>query len=90
MKPKPLRNPEIETKVLPDGHIVLVCSKTSWANTLTPLAALIWEYCDGSNSVQEIVTNVRACVEFEPGRNLAQEVSALIQALEDKGVLLDE
>jgi hypothetical protein len=90
MNAKPKRDPDIQTSVLPDGHACLVSEKTEWAHTLTPLAALVWEFCDGNNSVDEIISELKAIPEVTIGPDFKQEVEALLEELSDGGFLLEE
>ncbi len=88
MNSKPTRDPNIETTALHDGHMVLVSKKTDWANTLSPLAALIWEFCDGTNTVDEIVANIKAIPELSFDASLEEEVNRLLADLDESGFLL--
>lgn len=88
MNVKPQRDPGIETTALPDGHVVLVSKKTEWANTLTPLAAMVWEFCDGTNSVDEIISHIQAVPDLSLGTSLAKEVTELLDELDESGFLL--
>jgi hypothetical protein len=54
----PHRNPALQTNVLPDGHAVVFDGVSSWAHTLNPVGALVWEYSDGNHSLSEIVAEV--------------------------------
>ncbi|RTL45835.1 MAG: PqqD family protein [Candidatus Melainabacteria bacterium] len=82
---KPKRSQEMESTSLPDGMVILVNKKTSWAHTLSPLGALVWEFCDGENSVEEIVSNLKAIPEVGSRPTLEQEVSGLVKEFEDEG-----
>ncbi len=86
---KPTRDPEIETNILPDGHVVLVSPKTEWAHTLNPLAALVWEFCDGNNTAADIFAQVSAIDSIPHTNSLEQEITELITELEESGFLLE-
>lgn len=79
----------MESTSLPDGMVILVNKKTSWAHTLTPLGALVWEFCDGDNSVEEIVANIKSIPEVGNRVTLDQEVSELVQQLDNEGFFED-
>ena len=85
---KPKRIPDIETKMLPDGHVVIFSKTSDWAHTITPLAAIAWEYCDGEHSVDEIVARV---LEYANGdsQNLQPEISALLTDFAQSGLIAD-
>lgn len=89
MNTKPQRNPEIETSLLPDGHVVLVSSKTDWAHTLTPTGALVWEFCDGTNSADEIVAKIQNIKEVPANPSLKDDVSTLLDELDEAGFFTD-
>lgn len=86
---KPKRSNEMESTSLPDGMIILVNKKTSWAHTLTPLGALVWEFCDGENSVEEIVANIQSIPEIGERPTLGQEINELVQQLDNEGFFED-
>lgn len=75
---------------MPDGFVVLVNKKTSWAHTLTPLGALVWEFCDGENSLDEIISSIKAIPEVGERNSLNEEVSALIRQFEEEGFLSED
>lgn len=87
MNEKPKRNEQIKTSTLPDGHAVLVSKETDWAYTLTPIAALIWEFCDGTNTIDDIVSCIQAIPEFSANQCKREEVSELLAELDDGGFL---
>jgi hypothetical protein len=89
MNANPTRHPEIETTLLPDGHVVLVSPKTEWAQTLTPLGALVWEFCDGENTIDQIVESIGAIPEITVTQSLKDEVVKLVDDLTEAGFLLD-
>jgi hypothetical protein len=89
-KYNPKRSNELETTSLPDGFAIIVNQKTSWAHTLSPLAALIWEFCDGQSSVDEIVASLQAIPEIGEKPSLKIEVEELIHQLGEDGFLVDD
>ena len=78
---KPIRNPDIETKMLPDGHVVIYSTNSDWAHTITPLAAIAWEYCVGEHSLDEIVDCVRQLANLDSESNDIQP--AITELLND-------
>ena len=87
---KPLRSEEIETKILPDGYIVLYNSKTEWSHTLTPLGAVVWELCDGTLTVEEILHHVRELTERQGDDELGAQVVKLIDEFITLGLVHTE
>jgi len=86
----PKRDDQIETTLLPDGHVVLVPKQSDWAHTLSPLGALVWEFCDGTNSVNEIVALVRTIPGIGERHSLEEEITALIAEFREDGFLSDQ
>jgi len=81
------RNPDIETKILPDGHVVLFSAKNDWAQTVTPLAGIAWEFCDGSKSAEEIAQDVLATTNLESNIELKGQLISIIKEFEDNGLV---
>src|SRR5689334_19583854 len=55
---RPRQHPEVETHVLPDGTCLLFDNRTEMGHVLNALGALVWDYCDGSSTVDEIAIEV--------------------------------
>lgn len=89
MQEKPKRDPELQTSLLPDGHAVIVNPKNDWANTISPLGAIVWEYCDGSNSLEDIVRLVAEAAEVSDRSALQKEIQSFIDQFEEEGFFLD-
>ncbi|HEY9772523.1 MAG TPA: PqqD family protein [Planktothrix sp.] len=82
------RNPEIETKLLPDGHAVLFSKQSNWAHTITPLAAVAWEFCDGSHTTSEISKQVAKIADTnDVSADIESVVTELIQQFIESGLL---
>jgi hypothetical protein len=90
MSERPKRDPAIKTNVLPDGHAVLVSLSTNWAQTLTPLGALVWEFCDGSNSLDDIAQQICAITNGDNDAKLKQSIKELVDELDDAGFFLQD
>ena len=80
------RNPEVETKLLPDGHVVLFSSQNDWAHTLTPLGGIAWEFCDGENTIDQIIELVASTAEVNTDV-VSGELKTLCNELVDSGLL---
>ena len=83
------RAPEIQTKLLPDGHIVLTSSKTDWAHTLNPAGALVWEFCDGKYTRDEINLLVSRIIQPAGPSKFNREIADLLTELIELGLLID-
>jgi hypothetical protein len=84
---KPTRNPDVQTKLLPDGHIVLFAKDHDWAHTLTPLGGIAWEFCDGQHSVDEIVEFVVETAGIQSSETLKTDLTTLFEELAGSGLL---
>jgi hypothetical protein len=84
---RPTRNSSIESTVLPDGHVVLTGKSVDWAFTLTPLGGLVWAFCDGQNSAEDIATNLLSLQEVNRESISSEEIASLLKELEDAGLL---
>lgn len=81
------RNPNITTKLLPDGHVVLFCAKTEWAYVVNPIGAIIWELCDGQLSDAEILRELQGLIPGASVQSLSQEMSSFVQEMVKSGLL---
>lgn len=89
MMMRPKRNPDVHTKMLPDGHVVIFSKQSDWAHTITPLAAIAWEFCDGEHSVDEIVNQVLAYSEQAVSTELQPAICALLNDFAQGGLVSD-
>lgn len=87
---KPKRDPEIEVSTLIDGYIVLFNARTNRACTLTPLAALVWEFCDSTNTLDEIVQHLESIPDLPPQPDLKTEVDRLLKDFLDAGLVFTD
>ena len=82
------RHPDTAARLLPDGYLLLHSNDENRVYTLTPLGGLVWEYCDGSNSLDDIVRHIRELGETPSSSNLEDEVRTLVAELKDAGLLV--
>ena len=86
---RPKRNPDVQTKMLPDGHVVIFSQQSDWAHTITPLAAIAWEYCDGEHSVDEIIKQVLTYTEAPDVAEIQPAICALLDDFAQGGLVSD-
>lgn len=79
---KPKRHPTVRAKTLADGHVVLMSKAPDCAYTLTPIAGLVWEFCDGTNSIADIAANIRNIPEIDASPSLEQDIQQLLEEWE--------
>lgn len=85
----PLRNPDVQSKLLPDGHVVLFATDHEWAQTISPLAGIAWEFCDGCHSIDEIVEQVKTIAGLDATTSIKTEMSRLLDELLESGLLIE-
>lgn len=83
---KLIRNPDVETKLLPDGHVVLFSAQNDWAHTLTPLGGIAWEFCDGESTLDQIIDLVATTAEVKV-ESVSEELKTLCDELVNSGLL---
>jgi len=81
------RHPQVESRLLPDGHLVLFNSNTNWGQTLTPLGAIVWEFCDGTTSIESIFEQLKELDSLVVTPELEQQVISLLEDLADTGLI---
>ncbi|HEY9772471.1 MAG TPA: PqqD family protein [Planktothrix sp.] len=86
----PLRDPDLTIRLLPDGHVVLHSKRTNRAYTLTPLAGLVWEFCDGTNNLDDILQRLKNVDQVAEGSNLKSEVETLLADFDESGLILPQ
>ncbi len=86
---RPKRNPDVQTKMLPDGHVVIFSQQSDWAHTITPLAAIAWEYCDGEHSIEQIVEQVLTYTEAPNASEIQPAIAALLNDFAQGGLVSD-
>ena len=87
MTSKPNRQPGIQTRSLIDGYVVVFSETTNQASTLTPLAGIVWEFCDGSNSVDDIVQELQSIKEISAEVDLKTQVQELVNEFIKTGLV---
>jgi hypothetical protein len=85
----PRRNPDVKSSLLPDGYVVLSCSKTDWAHTINPVGALVWEFCDGEHSLEQIAGEISGIIPGDQLPDLDQQISLFVDELLVSGLLVD-
>jgi|AGTN01.2.fsa_nt_gi hypothetical protein len=81
------RTSNSKTSLLPDGYIAIFCGSTDRALTLPPVGALVWEFCDGELSTQDIVGEVAKLIGSEATPELRRQIQDLTNELEKNGFL---
>src|SRR5215467_7512727 len=82
---RPTRRADIEMEVLPDGSALLYDPVTDQGHALVPLAALIWDMCDGTLTVAALVADLKEQLPEVP--QLAEIVEALLEEFIQQALL---
>lgn len=82
----PIQRPDVETYVLPDGTSLLFDPVSESGLPLDTLSSLIWDYCDGALSVDEIASEVVALL--PQVADVGAHVLTVIHGFEEYGLLL--
>ncbi len=85
MKPKRLAG--VKAKVLPDGYVLLRTKDSDCVYTLSPIGAIVWEFCDGSNSIDELLEEMKALPDLKVEKGIREQVIQLIEDLKKQGLL---
>jgi hypothetical protein len=72
------RHPNIIARVLPDGYVLLEILGTDSVHTLTPLAGMVWEFCDGENTLDEVIAQINQIEQVQAAPNLREQVAELL------------
>jgi len=81
------RASHITSTILSDGYCVLASkSEDRGGITLTPAAAIVWEYCDGQHTVGQIIDMLKE-LSASADSSLEAETCSLIQELVESDVL---
>ncbi len=81
---KPKRNSEFSARLLPDGYVLIHSESSEWVHTLTPLGGLVWEFCDGDKTAEEIASLICSAAQVPANE---EEVLHLVKDFEEKGLL---
>jgi hypothetical protein len=87
MPANPIKDRHVRDELLADGSMVLFHPTTKRIATLNPVAALVWECCDGRHSEGAIVGEVSSM--FADTARVEQDVRAVLRDLHEKGLLAD-
>lgn len=85
MQDHPVKDRHVRDELLPDGRMVLFHPTTRRVVTLNPVAALVWECCDGHHSEGAIVGEVSSV--FSDTARVEEDVRAVLKDLHEKGLL---
>jgi hypothetical protein len=83
---RPLARPDVETHVLPDGSCLIFDPTTLEGHALDLVGALVWDYCDGTATRDDIA---RAIADLVPrDSDLYDRVMEILEELARQRLLL--
>ena len=88
MPAHPVKHRHVRDELLADGRMVLFHPTSKRIVTLNPVAALVWECCDGRHSEGAIVDEV--CSVFTDTARVQEDVRVVLEDLREKGLLEDD
>jgi len=71
-----------------DGEAVLLDGDTGAVHTLNPTATLVWQCCDGTTSVREIIDDLAAVFPDAGRAGIAADVLELARSIGRQGLLV--
>lgn len=80
--------PDVEAYIVPDGTCFLFDPARDEGFALDQLGALVWDYCDGKNTEEEIIAEVVALLPDQPG--IAAQVADLLASFAAQGLLVSD
>jgi len=85
---RPRKNDCVRDELLADGSMVLYHTCRKQLMTLNPTAALVWECCDGANSIAMIADELRDV--FPDAPNPQVDLLAVLRDLLDQAMIADD
>jgi hypothetical protein len=82
---RPIRRPDVQTELLPDGTCLLFDPASGLGHVLNTSAALVWDYCDGAMTAEAIAAELAALLPEFP--DAASETLHVIDELRQLGLL---
>ena len=81
----PKARADVEAHLLPDGTCLLVDLAADEGHVLSVLGALVWDYCDGTMSRENITAEVVALLPQDP--TVHDEVAQFLDTFAARGLL---
>lgn len=82
----PQQRPNVETHLLPDGTCLLFDPQREEGFALNAAGALVWDYCDGTLTGDEIARELENLLPLHPA--MREETAQLLAELSERGLLL--
>lgn len=83
---RPQQRPDVETHLLPDGTCLLFDPRCDEGYALNTAGALVWEYCDGTLTGEDIEHELASLLPQHP--HVREETRQLLTELTERGLLL--
>jgi len=83
---KPVRNPEIQLQELGD-ETILYSPEQEAVHVLNQTALLIWQHCDGQNTINDIATIVQENFNVKEARDIHADIRRTLEVLVEKNLV---
>jgi len=83
---KPIRKPGITAKDIGD-ETLLYSAEQEAIHILNPTAKLIWEFCDGERTLEDMEQAIRASFSVPDEHNVGEDIRQILEVFEEKGLL---
>ncbi len=85
----PVPHPQVAGRVL-DGEAVIILSESNLVNVYNPVGSRVWELCDGTRTVDEVVDLIVSEYDVDRERAQADVVAFIEQLVVDRVLELSE
>lgn len=85
----PVPHPQVAGRVV-DGEAVIILSESNLVNVYNPVGSRVWELCDGTRTVEDVIDLIVAEYEVNRERAQADVVAFIEQLLVDRVLELSE
>lgn len=85
----PVPHPQVAGRVV-DGEAVIILSESNLVNVYNPVGSRVWELCDGTRTVEDVIGLIVAEYEVNRERAQADVVAFIEQLLVDRVLELSE
>jgi hypothetical protein len=85
----PVPHPQVAGRVV-DGEAVIILSESNLVNVYNPVGSRVWELCDGTRTVEDVIDLIVSEYEVNRERAQADVVAFIEQLLVDRVLELSE
>lgn len=75
---RPVRTGSVVSTLLPDGGCVLFDDAASEVTVLSPTAGIVWEMCDGTRRLDDLIVSVQELYATQEPAVIARDVPRMV------------